>query len=119
MPRPSSFKSNYHARLLKYNTTKRARQAAIYAAVPSIVDIFLNCLAAIPKVAKQAKALVANYGATGNAFLNIVFSFDRYALQGKLPFNLLRSMEAVEASREDVPFDTKNPVFRFGHGLSY
>jgi hypothetical protein len=28
-------------------------------------------------------------------------------------------MAAVEASKEDVPFDTENPVFKFGHGLSY
>ena len=38
---------------------------------------------------------------------------------GKLPFDLPRSMAAVEASKEDVPFDTENPVFKFGHGLSY
>jgi beta-glucosidase len=28
-------------------------------------------------------------------------------------------MEAVIASRSDVPFDTADPVFRFGHGLRY
>jgi hypothetical protein len=28
-------------------------------------------------------------------------------------------MAAVEASRSDVPFDTAEPVFRFGHGLRY
>jgi hypothetical protein len=36
-----------------------------------------------------------------------------------LPFDLPRSDEAVEASKEDVPFDTENPVFKFGHGLRY
>jgi beta-glucosidase len=28
-------------------------------------------------------------------------------------------MAAVEASRPDVPFDTADPLFRFGHGLRY
>jgi beta-glucosidase len=28
-------------------------------------------------------------------------------------------MAAVEASRPDVPFDTDNPTFRLGDGLSY
>jgi beta-glucosidase len=28
-------------------------------------------------------------------------------------------MAAVVASHSDVPFDTADPVFRFGHGLRY
>jgi beta-glucosidase len=39
--------------------------------------------------------------------------------KGMLPFDLPHSMQAVVASREDVPYDTKDPLFRFGHGLSY
>jgi beta-glucosidase len=39
--------------------------------------------------------------------------------QGKLPFDLPSSMAAVVASRPDVPFDTADPLFRFGHGLRY
>jgi hypothetical protein len=118
-PRPGGFEANYHAGSLEYNATERARQAAIYSAVPTIVDIYLDRPAAIPEIAEQAKALLANYGAAGEAFLDIVFGVDGYAPQGKLPFDLPRSMEAVEASKGDVPFDTENPVFRFGHGLSY
>jgi beta-glucosidase len=37
----------------------------------------------------------------------------------KLPFDLPSSMAAVEANRPDVPFDTADPLFRFGHGLRY
>jgi beta-glucosidase len=118
-PRPGGFEANYHAGSLEYNATERARQAAIYAAVPTIVDIYLDRPAAIPEIAEQAKALMANYGAAGEAFLDVVFGVDGYKPMGKLPFDLPRSMEAVEASKEDVPFDTENPVFRFGHGLSY
>ncbi|KAJ4991138.1 glycosyl hydrolase family 3 N-terminal domain-containing protein [Stagonosporopsis vannaccii] len=118
-PRPGGFEANYHAGSLEYNATERARQAAIYAAVPTIVDIYLDRPAAIPEIAEQAKALMANYGAAGEAFLDVVFGVDGYTPEGKLPFDLPRSMAAVEASKEDVPFDTENPVFRFGHGLSY
>ena len=39
--------------------------------------------------------------------------------QGVLPFDLPRSMDAVIASRPDVPFDTADPLFHFGHGLRY
>ncbi|KZM25814.1 uncharacterized protein EKO05_0002588 [Ascochyta rabiei] len=118
-PRPGGFEANYHAGSLEYNATERARQAAIYSAVPTIVDIYLDRPAAIPEIVEQAKAVMANYGAAGDALLDVIFGIGGYKPQGKLPFDLPRSMAAVEASKEDVPFDTENPVFRFGHGLTY
>jgi beta-glucosidase len=39
--------------------------------------------------------------------------------QGNLPMDLPRSMAAVQANLPDVPFDTIDPLFRFGHGLRY
>jgi beta-glucosidase len=118
-PRPGGFEANYHAGSLEYNATEKARQASIFAAVPTIVDIKLDRPAAIPEIAEKAAALMANYGASPDAFLDVAFGFEGAAPQGKLPFDLPRSMVAVEASYEDVPFDTENPVFRFGDGLSY
>jgi beta-glucosidase len=122
-PRPGGFEANYHAGSLEYNATEKARQAAVFAAVPTIVDIYLDRPAAIPEIAEGAVALLANFGSGPEPFLDVVFGADmdgvRVEPMGKLPFDLPRSMEAVEASREDVPFDTENPVFRFGDGLSY
>ncbi|KAH6639218.1 glycoside hydrolase superfamily [Boeremia exigua] len=119
VPRPGGFEANYHAGSLEYNVTERARQAAIYAAVPTIVDIYLDRPAAIPEVFDQAQAVLGNYGASPNALLDVLFGVDGAKPMGKLPFDLPRSDAAVEASQEDVPFDTVDPVFRFGHGLSY
>ncbi|CAO2649846.1 Nn.00g011380.m01.CDS01 [Neocucurbitaria sp. VM-36] len=119
VPRPGGFEANYHAGSLEYNATEKARQAAIYAAVPTIVDIYLDRPAVIPEVAEAAKAVLANFGAAPEAFLDVVFGVDGSKPLGKLPFDLPGSLEAVEASKEDVPFDTENPVFRYGHGLSY
>ena len=45
--------------------------------------------------------------------------FGKFNPIGKLPFDLPSSMEAVREQFEDVPFDTKDPLYRFGHGLSY
>lgn len=118
-PRPGGFEANYHAGSLEYNATEKARQAAIYTAVPTIVDIYLDRPAAIPEIADSAKALLANFGASPDALLDVLFGVDGAQPLGKLPFDLPRSMAAVEASKEDVPFDTENPVFRFGDGLRY
>ena len=37
----------------------------------------------------------------------------------KLPFELPSSQRAVENQMEDVPYDSKNPLYPYGHGLSY
>lgn len=118
-PRPGGFEANYHSGSLEYNATERARQAAIYSTVPTIVDIFLDRPAAVPEIAEQAKALFVNYGASADALLDVVFGVNGAGPQGMLPVDLPRSDKAVEASLEDVPFDTEDPVFRFGHGLRY
>lgn len=118
-PRPGGFEKNYHSGSLEFNATEQARQAAIYGAVPTIVDIYLERPAAIPEIVEQAKAVMGNYGASPENFLDVVFGVDGAKPEGKLPFDLPRSDEAVAASKEDVPFDTENPVFRFGHGLTY
>ena len=39
--------------------------------------------------------------------------------QGKLPFELPSSMDAVLKQKEDMPYDSENPLFEFGHGVSY
>ena len=107
----------FQAGTLEYSDEEKERQAAIYAAVPTIVDIYFDRPVAVPEVAEQAKALFANYGANDNAFLDIVFGDAEP--EGKLPFDLVRSDKAAEEQMEDVPFDTKDPVYEFGHGLRY
>jgi beta-glucosidase len=118
-PRPGGFESAYHAGSLAYNDTEKERQAAIFNAVPTIVDIYLDRPAVIPEIAVSAVALLGSYGSSPEAFLDVVFGVDGARPLGKLPFDLPRSMAAIEASFEDLPFDTKNPVFRFGDGLNF
>ena len=60
---------------------------------------------------------MANYGANARALLDVLVGDARP--EGSLPFDLPSSMAAVEANRPDVPFDTADPLFRFGHGLRY
>ncbi len=45
--------------------------------------------------------------------------FGDYNPQGKLPVQLPRSMEQVLAQDSDLPFDIEDPLYDFGHGLSY
>ena len=114
--RGEGFESFFHCGNLAFAPAEVQRLTAICRTVPTIIDINLERPAVIPELAEHAAALLANYGSDADALLDVLTG--RAAPEGKLPFDLPRSMAAVEASREDVPFDTENPVFRFGHGLS-
>ena len=45
--------------------------------------------------------------------------FGKRKPQGKMPFELPSSKEAVEQQLEDLPYDSKHALYKFGAGLSY
>jgi beta-glucosidase len=96
---------------------ERDHHAEICSTVPTIVDVYLDRPAVLTDLARDAAALFASYGSSDEAFLDVVFGDAQP--EGSLPFDLPRSLTAVVASRSDVPFDTADPVFSFGHGLRY
>jgi beta-glucosidase len=116
-PRPGGFEAMFHAGSLEFPAAERDHHAAVCSAVPTIVDVYLDRPAVLAQLADEAAALLGSYGSSDKAFLDIVFGVAQP--EGSLPFDLPRSMAAVEASRSDVPFDTADPVFRFGHGTRY
>jgi beta-glucosidase len=107
----------FHEGSLEFPTEEKERIGAIAAAVPTVIDIYLDRPAVLGGLEESAHAVIANYGASDEAVLRVLFG-DR-GPQGSLPFDLPRSDAAVIASRSDVAFDTEDPVFRFGHGLRY
>ena len=114
--RGEGFESFFHCGNLAFAPEEIERVTAICRAVPTVIDINLERPAVLPEIADHAAALLANYGSDSDALADILTG--RAVPEGRLPFDLPRSMAAVEASREDMPFDTEDPVFRFGHGLS-
>ena len=85
--------------------------------VPTIVDIYIDRAAVIPEISAGAKGLLADFGASDAAVLDVIFGKDKPG--GHLPIELPSSMEAVRAQKEDVPYDSKAPLYKFGYGLSY
>jgi beta-glucosidase len=115
--RPGGFEARFHAGSLEFPADQRDHHAKICSAVPTIVDVYLDRPAVLTDLVPQAAAVLGSYGSSDEAFLDVVFGAALPA--GSLPFDLPRSMAAVEASRSDVPYDTADPLFRFGHGLRY
>ena len=107
----------FHAGDLDFKGEEKERILGIMAQVPTIVDIYLDRPAVIPEIAERSAALLANFGASDAAVLDMIFG--RVSPSGKLPFEMPSSMEAVRRQKEDVPHDSENPLFPFGHGLTY
>ncbi|MBR5661901.1 MAG: glycoside hydrolase family 3 C-terminal domain-containing protein [Bacteroidales bacterium] len=63
------------------------------------------------------QAMILSFDPTDAAVLDVIFG--RYNPKSKLPFEIPSSMDAVRAQKEDVPFDSPDPSFPFGFGLSY
>ena len=85
--------------------------------VPSVADVYLDRPAVIPEIAAASKGLLANFGASDEALLDVIFG--KVNPSAKLPFEMPSSMEAVRNQKEDMPYDSKDPLFPFGFGLSY
>ncbi len=115
--RPSVFENFFHSGSLDFPEEVLAHLRELAAHAPLVVDVFADRPAILEPVTEVAAAVTVNWGASAEALLDVLSG--RFAPQGRLPFDLPRSMAAVEASRPDVPFDTADPLFRFGHGLTY
>ena len=85
--------------------------------VPTVVDIYLDRPAVVPEISANAKALMVNFGSNDRALLDVVFG--KYKPEGHLPIEMPSSMEAVRNQKEDMPYDSKDPLYKFGSGLSY
>ncbi len=114
--RESTFENFFHAGSLDFPADVVAHVAEIAASVPTVVDVFLDRPAILAPIVDAANAVVANWGVSSGALLDVLSGAS--PARGRLPFDVPRSMAAVEASRSDVPFDTADPLFRFGHGLT-
>ena len=85
-------------------------------AKPTVVAMYFDRPYVVPELARESAALVAHFGVSDEALLDVLTGTS--PLVGKLPFELPSSMEAVRAQKEDVPHDSKDPLYPFGHGLT-
>jgi len=89
----------------------------VSAVVPTVVTVYLDRPAILTPLQGKARALIANFGVSDAALIDVLTG--RARAQGKLPFELPSSMEAVAAQRSDLPHDSARPLYPFGFGLRY
>lgn len=101
---------------LAFNEKEEARLLKIIQSKPTVTVINLQRPAVIPNINKYSKALIADFSSQDNVILDLIMG--KFRPIGKLPFELPSSMEEVLKQKEDVPYDTKNPLYKFGAGMS-
>jgi beta-glucosidase len=111
------FALDFHHGDLDFKSDAKTEILTLLNAVPTIVVIYMDRPAVIPEIDTAARALLAEYGASDAALLDVIFG--RARPEGKLPFELPSSMEAVRNQKADVPNDSENPLYPFGFGLTY
>ncbi|PVE96699.1 glycoside hydrolase family 3 N-terminal domain-containing protein [Microbacterium sp. TPD7012] len=114
--RETMFENFFHAGSLDFADDAVAHVREVASVVPTVVDVLADRPPVLTPITDAVAAVTVNWGASAAALLDVLSG--AVAARGKLPFDLPRSMAAVEASRPDVPFDTADPLFRFGHGLA-
>jgi len=113
----NQFAASFHHGDLDFKDEDKVRILTLLESVPTIVVIYLDRPAVIPEISAAARALLADFGASDEAVLNVIFGKTRP--EGKLPFELPSSMEAVRQQKADLPYDSENPLYPFGFGLVY
>jgi beta-glucosidase-like glycosyl hydrolase len=114
-PRDDLFLEKYfHQGSLEFPPGLLVRLARVATSCPLVVDVSLDRPAVLTPLLPVARALVVSYGSSDAALLDALAGV--LPAQGRLPFDIPRSMEAVRRTPEDVP-GSVDPLFRFGDGL--
>ncbi len=116
-PREGLMESFFHQGRLHFKKNELKPILEMMAQKPCVVVMYMERPPVFPEIVENAAAIVANFGATDQAILDVLFG--RAKPTGKLPFEIPSSIEAVEKQLEDVPYDSENPLFPFGFGLEY
>ena len=85
--------------------------------LPTIAVVYLDRPAILTPVVEHASAVLVDFGASDEAVLAVIQG--KAAPQGRLPFELPKSMDAVRAQSPDVPHDSVDPEFPIHFGLRY
>ncbi|WP_076262487.1 glycoside hydrolase family 3 protein [Intrasporangium flavum] len=114
-PRSDLFlESWFHQGSLDFPPGLVHRLGRVAAACPLVVDVVLDRPAVLTPLLPIATTVVGSYGTSDDALVDALTGVE--TPQGRLPFDLPRSMEQVRRHGEDVPgYD--DPLFAFGHGL--
>ena len=105
----------FHAGDLDFKEPELSELLALVRTKPTVLVLHLDRPAVVPELVEACAGIVAVFGASDAAVDDVLHG--RAKAEGRLPFELPRSMEAVRAQQPDVPHDSEGPLFPIGYGL--
>ena len=113
----SFFESFFRGGRLYYSEEELSEIIELIDQKPSVVVANLYRPSVLTEINERCGALMADFDTSDEVLADVLFG--KRLPQGKLPFELPSSWEAVEKQMEDLPYDSEDPLYKFGYGLSY
>lgn len=107
----------FHQGRLYYNEKEKKKIFDLIDKKPALVVVNLERPAILTEINEKCDALMADFGTSDEVLAELIFG--KVKPSGKLPFELPSTWEAVQKQLEDVPYDSENPLYKFGDGISY
>lgn len=82
---------------------------------PVVMTVYLDRPAVLTEVKDKAATLYGDFGVSDEALLGVVMG--KAKAEGKLPFELPRSMDAVTQQDSGAPHDSAKPLYPYGYRL--
>ncbi|MDF9277934.1 glycoside hydrolase family 3 N-terminal domain-containing protein [Arthrobacter sp. EH-1B-1] len=115
-PRNDLFlEASFHAGSLEFDDTVTSRLQELSSHVPVVLVINLDRPAILTPLEPYCSAILATFGVSDEALTRVLTGTE--VPEGRLPFELPRSTEAVLQTDSDVPGGTPDPLYAYGHGL--
>jgi beta-glucosidase len=113
----SMFESFFRGGRLYYSEGELSEILGLIEQKPAVVVANLYRPTILTEVNEHCSALLADFDTSDEVLADVLFGGRK--AEGKLPFELPSSWAAVERQLEDVPYDSEDPLYPFGYGLTY
>jgi beta-glucosidase len=107
----------FHQGRLDFPEEEKTELLELIKTKPTITIFRMERPPVIPEINAATAALIADFDSENEVIIEMIFG--EFKPTGHLPFEVPSSVEAVEKQKEDVPYDSENPLYPFGFGLTY
>ena len=107
----------FHQGRLYYSEKELSQYLSLISNKPSIVVANIERPMILTEISEASAVLMAEFGTSDEVLAKLLFG--EVKPTGKLPFEFPSSWDSVLGQKEDLPYDSKDPLYPFGYGLGF